>query len=123
MELFQINHVAVHVSDLQRSLFFYTEVLKLPQIALPDLCFEGAWLKVGLLQEIHLIAGLSASVNTDSRGNHFAFETFSILESEIHLKIMNYAYRPPKQRSDGAWQIFLKDPDGYVIEIFQKTFE
>ena len=121
MELFQINHVAVHVSNLEKSILFYRDVLKLPQIARPNLGFDGAWLQVGFMQEIHLIAGLSGPVNTDSRGNHFAFETFSIIESEIHLKVLNYPYRSPKQRPDGAWQIFLKDPDGYVIEIFQKN--
>ncbi len=120
MRLFQINHVAVQVSNLPKSIDFYTNVLLLPQINRPNLGFDGAWFQIGLYQEIHLIAGLEATVNSNSRGNHLAFETDSILDAEVHLRKLNYPYRPPKQRPDGAWQIFLKDPDGYVIEIYQK---
>jgi hypothetical protein len=37
---------------------------------------------------------------------------------EVHLKKTGVAFRPRKQRPDGAWQIFLSDPDGHFIELF-----
>lgn len=120
MKLFQINHIAVHVRDLKMSVDFYGNVLKFPTIDRPDLGFEGAWLRVGLHQEIHLIGGLKDLVNSDSRGNHFAFEIESINTAQEYLTKLNYPFREAKQRPDGAWQIFLKDPDGYVIEIYQR---
>ena len=120
MELFQINHIAVHVSNLKNSVDFYNKVMKFPIIHRPDMGFAGAWLGVGLHQELHLIAGFEGLVNSHSRGNHFAFETESIAEAQEHFINLNYPFRASKQRADGAWQIFIQDPDGYAIEIYQR---
>lgn len=119
MMLLGINHVAIHVSNLQKSIDFYREVLLLPMIGRPDMGFDGAWLGMGE-QEIHLIAGLTGNINSQSRGNHFAFETASINAAQQHFQMVNVEFRAPKQRPDGAWQIFLQDPDGYFIEIYQR---
>ena len=50
-----IDHAGLHVRDLQRSLWFYGEVLGLPLLPRPELGFPGAWLRIGA-QELHLIA-------------------------------------------------------------------
>lgn len=85
----------------------------------PEFSFKGAWFKVGYEQEVHLIAGLQSTVNSGSRGNHVAFEVCNIFDFEKHLIAKNYEYQTLKQRSDKSWQLFLKDPDGYYIEMFQ----
>jgi catechol 2,3-dioxygenase-like lactoylglutathione lyase family enzyme len=36
---------------------------------------------------------------------------------EKHLTSVSAEMQPRKQRPDGAWQIFLRDPDGHVIEL------
>ncbi|TAH26326.1 MAG: glyoxalase [Cytophagales bacterium] len=118
--LLNIQHIAIHVKNLEASTFFYNKILNLPIIERPKFDFDGMWFSVGTSQEIHLIAGLSKPVNSDSRGNHFAFQTPSIIEFENHLLAFPYPYKPAKQRPDGAWQIFIKDPDEYVIEIYQE---
>ena len=33
------------------------------------------------------------------------------------LRRNGVAYRPRKHRPDGAWQIFLADPDGHLMEL------
>ena len=35
-----------------------------------------------------------------------------------HLKEVGADFAAKKQRPDGAWQVFLDDPDGHTIELF-----
>ncbi|MEO5803890.1 MAG: hypothetical protein ABIR24_10195 [Verrucomicrobiota bacterium] len=39
-------------------------------------------------------------------------------QRRTHLQKINADFRPRKMRPDGAWQIFLCDPDGHFIELF-----
>jgi len=52
MQTLQLNHVALHVADLERSTKFYTEVLKLEPMPRPDFAFPGAWFRLGADQEL-----------------------------------------------------------------------
>ena len=36
-----------------------------------------------------------------------------------HLDLMKIPYEGPKHRPDGPLQVFLRDPDGHVIELTQ----
>ena len=51
-----VNHVAIVVADVGRSLQFYTEVVGMEQINRPDFDRHGAWLTFGNL-DLHLIKG------------------------------------------------------------------
>jgi catechol 2,3-dioxygenase-like lactoylglutathione lyase family enzyme len=117
MKFLQLNHIALHVTDVEKSVRFYHEVLELELLPRPAFNFDGAWLRLGTDQELHLIAGRSEKVSSHSRGNHFALAVSSIQTVEELLKAKNVDYQPPKQRPDGIWQIFLQDHDGYIIEI------
>jgi lactoylglutathione lyase len=55
MEFLQLNHVALHVADIERSAAFYRDVLKLEPIPRPAFTFPGAWFRLGGDQELHLI--------------------------------------------------------------------
>jgi catechol 2,3-dioxygenase-like lactoylglutathione lyase family enzyme len=37
---------------------------------------------------------------------------------ERHLEEVGADFAFRKERPDGAWQVFLRDPDGHVIELF-----
>jgi lactoylglutathione lyase len=118
MKLFELNHVAIHVADVAVSCEFYRSVLQLEAIPRPAFTFPGAWFRLGREQELHIIGERQAPVHGHNRGNHYALRTDSLAEWESHLRQLGVAYQPPKQRPDGAWQLFLKDPDGHVIELF-----
>ena len=47
-----LNHVALHVADLEASMEFYGETLGLELIERPAFDFPGAWYRLGEAQEI-----------------------------------------------------------------------
>jgi catechol 2,3-dioxygenase-like lactoylglutathione lyase family enzyme len=113
----ELNHVAIAVENVKRSVEFYQKVLQLPQLARPDFDFQGAWFKLGGYQELHIIEGRTKPVVNDRRGAHFALSVDSISEFKTQLDKYNVIYHPPKKRPDGVLQLFLIDPDGYFIEL------
>lgn len=121
MKIFEINHVAIHVKDVEKSLEFYTQVLGLPEIPRPAFDFPGAWLGIGN-QQLHLIGGKEGIIDSHSRGNHFALQVTSIKEVEKLFLEKDIEFVGPKNRPDGAFQIFLQDPDGYFIELTQLIY-
>jgi len=118
MKVHELNHVAIHVRDVEASCRFYSTVLRLEPIPRPAFTFPGAWFRLGGAQELHIIGELTEGVNSGNRGNHFALRVDNLDEWEKHLASMKADFRPRKMRPDGAWQVFLRDPDGHVIELF-----
>jgi len=118
MRIHELNHVALHVADVARSCEFYRVVLQLEQIPRPPFTFPGAWFRLGVHQELHLIGDRVEPVASSNRGNHFALRVDELNAWEAHLGKVGAEFRLRKQRPDGAWQVFLRDPDGHVIELF-----
>lgn len=118
MEITDLNHVAIHVADLEASKRFYGEVLGLKPKARPAFDFEGAWFELGPTRELHLLAGGEVKVISHHRGAHFAFEVPDIQAAEEELRGKGEKIvLGPQTRPDGAVQIFLLDPDGYWVEL------
>ena len=118
MKTLELNHVAVYVTDLKRSVEFYQKVLKLTPIPRPAFNFPGAWFQLGTNQELHLIAELGDPFFKSHPNNHFALKVDNLDEWEDHLELSHAPYARRKPRPDGAWQVFLFDPDGHRIELF-----
>ena len=119
MKTKELNHVAIHVTDVERSVDFYQNVLGFEPMQRPAFDFPGAWFRLGTTQELHIIGQRdeSETVTAAPRGNHFALEIDDIKETEAFLKnqgITNII--GPKERPGNAWQIFIHDPDGHCIE-------
>ena len=51
----ELNHIAIFVSDLERSSKFYSEIIGLKKIPRPAFDFPGEWFKIGAVQQLHLI--------------------------------------------------------------------
>jgi lactoylglutathione lyase len=118
MQVLELNHVAVHVKDLEASRNFYRNILRLEPLPRPAFNFPGAWFRLGGQQELHLIGERIEPVLSHSRGNHFALRVDDLDEWETHLRQAKADFVPPKRRPDGARQLFMRDPDGHVIELF-----
>lgn len=117
MKLLELNHVAIHVADVPRSVAFYRDVLQLAPIPRPAFSFPGAWFQLGVQQELHIIGGRTEDVRSHNRGNHYALLVDDLDAWEQHLTRLGVAYLPRRTRPDGAYQIFLVDPDGHYVEL------
>jgi len=118
MKIQELNHVAIHVSDVEKSCEFYRRVLRLEAIPRPAFTFPGAWFRLGANQELHIIGDRAEPVFSHNRGNHFALQVDDLDAWEQHLDSLKVEHLTRKHRPDGASQLFLRDPDGHVIELF-----
>ena len=116
MKILELNHVAIHVADVERSSAFYRDMLQLEPMPRPAFDFPGAWFRLGQSQELHLI-GRRGPVALIDANNHFALHVDDAAAWEKHLEQKNADFHPRQQRPDGAWQIFVRDPDGHFIEL------
>lgn len=127
-----LHHVAVNVTDLERSRQFYRDVLGLEEIARPPFSFPGAWFQVGGPgHHVHLIvhegAPTRGATGIDTRDNHFALRVGSFREALERLGSLGYredaAADDPlrivvnRHATAGFPQIYVLDPDRNVIEI------
>jgi lactoylglutathione lyase len=113
------NHVALLVADVEASGSFYKQVLGLEEIPRPAFDFPGMWLGFDGNRELHLIGGREEPVVSDPRGLHWALEIESMDDWERYLDSIACPYTPRRTRPDGAFQIYVKDPDGYYVELTQ----
>src|SRR5436190_6189436 len=105
IEIRELNHVAIHVRDLEASRRFYRDVLGLPEIARPAFDFDGAWFALGK-QELHLILETSLPPG-DRHHHHFAVRVDDPVAAKALLEKRGLTrFEGPKRRPDGAIQLF-----------------
>jgi glyoxylase I family protein len=110
-----LHHVSINVSDLDRSVAFYTETLGLAvDPNRPGLAVDGVWLNLPSGQ-LHLIVGEVPPAN----GQHFAVGVSDLDDAVAELRGAGVAVRGPFPVGD-ARQAFVSDPDGNAIELQAK---
>lgn len=118
MKTTQLNHIALHVADVEKSCHFYGEIMQLKPIPRPAFDFPGAWFLLGDDQELHLIGERPEPVaGAASRGDHWALMIDDMDEWEAYFKEKCVEYVPRRTRPDGAFQIYVFDPDGHCLEL------
>lgn len=122
-----LDHVTLVVKDLESSKAFYCGLLGMQDVPRPAFSFAGKWFQAGDTQ-IHLIleheisgpAGHIRSGEVTTRNHHFAFLVEDVATCfEAAKAAAANIVSEPKSRPDGAVQLFLQDPDGYVVELCQ----
>jgi len=119
----RFNHNAFFVVDLKKSAPFYLNVLKLDSIPEPFHDGKHLWLSLGNGQTIHIIQGAEKS-REYFQNNHVCLSTDNVLAFTKHLEKMNVPWvdvggnvNKITTRVDGVQQVWLKDPDGYWVEV------
>src|SRR6266702_1327822 len=126
MNILKLDHAALLVKDVERTCQFYCQVLGMEVI--PGL--GAIWLAKGSA-EIHLLGeseqGRAAQASgtyydddlADGHTTHIAFEVEDLEEAQRDLKEHGVEIVcGPRPRGSGAEQLYICDPDGYVIELF-----
>lgn len=118
----KLDHVALSVKDLNRSINFYTKVLKLYEITNLTRKEGIRWVSLGDGKELHLVSTIKDPVFIN-KAVHLAFKSanFDALIQELKTLHITYFDWPGTVnkitvRADGIKQIYIQDPDGYWIE-------
>jgi catechol 2,3-dioxygenase-like lactoylglutathione lyase family enzyme len=116
-------HDGYPISDLARSMRFYTEVLRLQVIPRPEMPIVGAWLsdegggiEIHLFESNQLKPGSAAAPSNVAR--HTAYVVDDLDAWREHLR----AQSAPFMEMDnliGRPQLFITDPDGHTFEFQQ----
>lgn len=133
MKVKNLDHAGLIVADLDKTRAFYVDFLGLEEIPRPEnFLFGGAWFRAGVGNDIHVILAADTTADagipepgrakTEGLSTHFAFEVddldgFIQRANKLGIEIVG----GPLNRGLGATQMYTQDPDGYIVELFEKT--
>jgi lactoylglutathione lyase len=118
-----LNHIALYVTNLERSTVFYREVVGLDTI--PEPFHDGlhTWFGVGPKSHLHLIQAGSQRFE-HNKNTHLCFTVQDVPAFARMLASRGIAFEdwPGAKgkittRVDGVRQLYLQDPDGFWLEI------
>ena len=120
--IFSLHHASLIVSDINKSLLFYRDILGLQQVERPDLGFPGAWFQLDT-QQIHLLELENPDPTTGrpehgGRDRHVALNALSLTPVQDALNKAGIAYTMSKS---GRRALFCRDPDGNAVEIIERA--
>jgi catechol 2,3-dioxygenase-like lactoylglutathione lyase family enzyme len=127
----RVNHVALKVTDVDKSRDFYEKVIGLKKIPRPKINIPGEWYGLGE-GALHLIGGERRRDGIDPTGPHIAVQVEDIddtkraltemginfLDAEVMIARMNLS---PDQAKMVGRQVWVQDPDGNVLELQQRV--
>jgi catechol 2,3-dioxygenase-like lactoylglutathione lyase family enzyme len=129
MSLFrQLSHVSITVTDVAKAREFYTGTLGLREIPRPAFDFPGIWYSLNNGLSLHIIMNdqlVRPAVEREkiqARYAHFALWTEDAdatarrITDELGLVCRDVVSGPT-----GLRQIFIKDPDGNMVEFIGPT--
>ncbi len=106
-----INHITFAVSDLDRSLDFYCDVLGCEQVHSWE---SGAYLRAGTFW---LCLSLDPSVTGNSDYTHIAFDVPPEEFEKLSTRILKSGVQPWKENRSEGQSLYFCCPDGHRLEI------
>lgn len=120
---FAFDHVALSVADVEVSKDFYEALFGMTNITDREPIDGVRWLTMQGGGELHLLAVVEGEVTTN-QAVHLAVRTPDFDELMAKIVEMDVEYTTwlgegpgVAERDDGTRQIYLRDPDGYWIEV------
>jgi catechol 2,3-dioxygenase-like lactoylglutathione lyase family enzyme len=120
MSVGMLDHFNIRTRQLDDTVRFYEDVLGLQNGDRPDFSFPGAWMYSEGRPVVHLvdISPTSEPQKPDSGVVHhvaFASRDFSGMKQRLQSKGMAFDTR--QVPGGELWQIFVRDPNGVMIEL------
>jgi len=124
LSLRSLNHISLVCRSIEDSIKFYENVLGFVRIKRPgSFGFNGAWLfNYGI--GIHLLQSadpdnLPKKTEINPRDNHISFQCEDVQGVERKLQEMNMKYVKRIVEDGGIYvdQLFIHDPDGFMVEL------
>ena len=115
-------HVSLTVTDIDTADRFYGEVLGFPKLPRPDFGFPGSWYGLGNALELHLIVNEAIRRPEVERKGfeikyaHFAIRVADADQAAVALRAKGLEVNELYSSPTGLRQIFVKDPDGNMVE-------
>ena len=131
-----VNHVHINVTDLERAIDFYTDILGFNVAGRREP--DKAWLNFGQYPEseglwYHNLALTEVPERNDrywtqSGLNHLAFELESPddvmkIGDDLRQQGVKIIRGPGVHAEDMTYHVYIEDPDGNVIELMARTSE
>jgi len=123
MSLFkQLTHVSVTVTDVAKAREFYSDTLGFEEIPRPAFNFPGIWYRLGGDLQLHIILNdqlvreASERDKIVARYPHFALWTDDADATAKRIAGRGLTCRDVISGPTGLRQLFVKDPDGNMIE-------
>jgi lactoylglutathione lyase len=117
-----LDHVGIQAANLDRSVAFYTRVLGLHEVPAQFPRDAGRWIALGGGRMLHIVAhGTQGAPH--NRWDHFALACpdFDAMVARLDALQIGWTdmdgHHAIQTRPDRVRQIFVRDPDGYNIEI------
>ena len=117
-----LDHVGIQASDLDRTIRFYTTVLGLREVPAPFSKADARWMTFENGYKLHVV-GHGQAATTHNKWDHIALACSDLPAMIARLESLHVAWtdmsgdRTLQRRPDGVTQIFIRDPDGYNIEL------
>lgn len=147
MKITGADHTSFTVTNLERSLEFYVNLLGLELIwereitnqyfrdivGFPDCVVKAAHLRIpGTTHKLELFEykaprGAPADVRTNNPGSaHVSLYVEDLQAAYEELKSKGVRFRSPPVEIDagankGGWSLYMLDPDGITVELFEKS--
>lgn len=123
-----LEHVTIRCAQLQRSRDFYVDLLGLEEGARPAFAFRGYWLYLGGVPVVHLVEAADRPAEREfvSEGavregtgsfDHVAFRSDDAAGLRDKLQKAGMAFRERTVPGGALAQIFVRDPEGVLVEI------
>ncbi|MGR8929876.1 MAG: VOC family protein [Gammaproteobacteria bacterium] len=116
-----IHHASLLVSDTEKSLKLYRDILGMKSVERPNLPFPGAWLQIGE-QQLHLLELDNPDPTTGrpahgGRDRHVAMHINSV---EALKETLEEAGIPYTTSISGRKALFCRDRDGNALEFIER---
>jgi catechol 2,3-dioxygenase-like lactoylglutathione lyase family enzyme len=115
-----LDHFNIRTRRLADTVRFYEDILGLQNGDRPDFGFPGAWLYSEGRPVVHLadISPTAEQQKPDSGVvHHIAFASRDFKGMQKHLHAKDVAFEIRVVPGGELWQIFVRDPNGVMIEL------